>query len=194
MAKTAIDTAVAKFPPAQRAALLSVRDSLVTLLPSATQEISWGMPTLKIEGIGLMSFNGFAKHNSMFPYSGEIVAFAESKGYEVTKGSIHFDLHTPMPIAILKQIVRMSIDSINASFPRKSGESKEFYSNGRLKASGKLKDGQMHGAWQWFRKDGTIMRSGSFSGGVQTGTWITHDSTGSVHKVTEFATTRRMSR
>lgn len=194
MAKTAIDTAVAKFPPKQRAALLAVRDSLVTLLPSATQEISWGMPTMKIEGIGMMSFSGFSKHNSLFPYSGETVAFAESKGYEVTKGGIHFDLDKPIPASMLKQMVRMSIDSINASFPRKSGESKEFYANGRLKASGKFKNGELHGTWQWFRKDGTIMRSGSFSDGVQTGTWTTFDNTGAVHKVTEFAKARRTSR
>jgi uncharacterized protein YdhG (YjbR/CyaY superfamily) len=167
MAKTAIDAAVAKFAAPQRAALLAVRDTLVTLLPSATQEISWGMPTLKIEGIGLVSYSGFAKHNSLFPYSGEIVAFAASKGYEVTKGGIHFDLDKPIPASMLKQIVRMSIESINASFPRKSGEFKEFYSNGRLKASGKLKDGEQHGTWEWFTKDGMPLRTATFKRGTR---------------------------
>jgi len=167
MAKTAIDTAVAKFPPEQRAALLAVRDSLVTLLPSATQEISWGMPTMKIEGIGMMSFSGFSKHNSMFPYSGEIVAYAESKGFEVTKGGIHFDRDKPIPMSILKQMVRMSIDAINASFPRKSGEMKEFYANGRLKTSGKFKNGEMHGTWQWFRKDGALQRTETYKNGLR---------------------------
>ena len=66
---------------------------------------------------------------------------------------------------MLKQMVRMSIDSINASFPRKSGESKEFYPNGRLKASGKIKNGELHGTWQWFRKDGSLLRTETYKNG-----------------------------
>ncbi len=165
MSQTAIDTALAKFPAPQRAALLAMRDSLVALLPSATQEISWSMPTIKIESIAVASFFGFTEHNSLFPYDGEIVAFAKSKGYEVTKGGIHFDLDKPMPTAMLKQMVRMRIESINASFPKKSGESKEFFPNGRLKTSGKVKNGELHGTWQWFRKDGTMLRTETYKNG-----------------------------
>ena len=194
MAKTPIDAAVAKFDAPQRAALLETRDRLISLVPSGTQEIAWSMPTIKVEGIGIASFFGFARHNSLFPYDSAGVAYAESKGFEVTKGGIHFDLDKAMPVSILRQLVRLRLESINASFPKKSGEFKEFYPHGGLKASGKMKDGEQHGDWQWFRKDGTIMRSGSFTSGTQTGTWTTYDSTGSVHKVTEFAKARRNSR
>jgi uncharacterized protein YdhG (YjbR/CyaY superfamily) len=165
MAKSPIDAAVAKFPAPQRAALLAVRDSLVTLLPSATQEIAWGMPTIKVEGIGVASFFGFKAHNSLFPYDTDIVAFAETKGYEVTKGGIHFDIDKPMPTTMLKQIVKLRIESINASFPKKSGESKEFFPNGQLKASGKIKSGELHGTWEWFRKDGTLLRTETYTNG-----------------------------
>ncbi len=194
MAKSPIDAAVSRFDLPQRTALLETRDRLIALLPSATQEIAWSMPTIKIEGIGIASFSGFAKHNSLFPYDSAGVAYAESKGFEVTKGGIHFDLDTAMPLSILRQLVRLRLESINASFPKKSGEFMEFYPNGQLKARGKMKDGEQHGSWQWFRKDGTIMRSGSFAAGAQTGTWTTYDSSGSVHKVTEFANARRASR
>ena len=165
MVKSPIEAAVAKFPAPQRAALLAVRDSLVTLLPTATQDISWGMPTIKVEGIGVSSFFGFRAHNSLFPYDTDIVTFAESKGYEVTKGGIHFDLDKPMPPTILKQVVRMRIESINASFPKKSGESKEFFPNGQLKASGKVKNGELHGVWNWYRKDGTLLRTETYKNG-----------------------------
>lgn len=165
MATSAIDAAVAKFPAPQRAALLETRDRLMALLPAATQEISWSMPTLKVGGIGVASFFGFKAHNSLFPYDTDIVAFAESKGYEVTKGGIHFALDAAVPKPFLKQIVRMRIESINASFPRKSGESKEFHPNGQLKASGKVKDGELHGTWQWFRADGTLLRTQTYKKG-----------------------------
>jgi len=165
MARSAIDEAVSAFPAPQRAALLETRDRLMALLPSATQEIAWGMPTLKIEGIGVASFFGFTHHNSLFPYDTDIVTFAKSKGYEVTKGGIHFALDTAMPVALLRQIVRLRIESINASFPKKSGESKEFYPNGRLKASGKVKAGEPHGTWQWFDKDGALRRTETYKNG-----------------------------
>lgn len=165
MATTAIEAAVAKFPAPQRAALLATRDRLMALLPTATQEISWGMPTIKIDGIGVASFFGFKAHNSLFPYDTGIVEFVEAKGYVVTKGGIHFDLDAAMPASLLKQIVRLRIESINASFPRKSGESKEFFANGQLKSRGKIKDGELHGAWEWFRTDGTLLRAATYKNG-----------------------------
>jgi antitoxin component YwqK of YwqJK toxin-antitoxin module len=44
----------------------------------------------------------------------------------------------------------------------------------------------MHGAWEFYRMDGTLMRSGAFKDGKQTGTWITFDSNGKKVKETHF--------
>jgi antitoxin component YwqK of YwqJK toxin-antitoxin module len=46
--------------------------------------------------------------------------------------------------------------------------------------------GEMHGYWEWFRKDGTRMRSGHFDRGVQVGEWTTYDAKGNVYKVTRM--------
>jgi antitoxin component YwqK of YwqJK toxin-antitoxin module len=51
---------------------------------------------------------------------------------------------------------------------------------------GKFKESKMHGYWEFFRKDGTLMRSGSFDFGKQIGTWTTYDQTGHPYKETEF--------
>lgn len=64
--------------------------------------------------------------------------------------------------------------------------SKEFYDNGRLKAKGRMRNGDLHGAWQWWRRDGSLMRTGSFRDGVRVGQWVTYDRTGAVVKVTHF--------
>jgi antitoxin component YwqK of YwqJK toxin-antitoxin module len=47
-------------------------------------------------------------------------------------------------------------------------------------------DGVLHGYWEWFRKDGTLMRSGFFDTGVQVGEWTTYDAKGNVYKVTKM--------
>lgn len=43
----------------------------------------------------------------------------------------------------------------------------------------------MHGAWEWFRTDGSLMRTG-LDRGRQIGTWRTSDRAGRVVKETTF--------
>lgn len=60
----------------------------------------------------------------------------------------------------------------------------QYHKDGSVWATGKMLDGQTHGYWEWFRKDGTRLRSGHFDRGVQTGEWTTYDKNGAVYKVT----------
>ena len=60
------------------------------------------------------------------------------------------------------------------------------YANGTVKNRGAHLDGQMHGAWEFFRTDGSLMRAGSFERGRQVGTWKTFDRDGRVVKETDF--------
>ena len=60
------------------------------------------------------------------------------------------------------------------------------YDDGGVRYRGFKLDGQMHGAWEFFRKDGSLMRSGEFDRGQQVGTWRTFDRAGRVVKETDF--------
>jgi antitoxin component YwqK of YwqJK toxin-antitoxin module len=44
----------------------------------------------------------------------------------------------------------------------------------------------MHGKWEFFRKDTSLMRSGSFTSGKQCGTWRTFDRQGRMVTETEL--------
>jgi antitoxin component YwqK of YwqJK toxin-antitoxin module len=61
------------------------------------------------------------------------------------------------------------------------------FRNGGTKYSGFLLDGEMHGAWSWYRTDGSLMRTGEFDRGRQVGVWRTYDRAGNVVKETSFA-------
>jgi antitoxin component YwqK of YwqJK toxin-antitoxin module len=61
------------------------------------------------------------------------------------------------------------------------------YDNGKLKMTGFLLDGEMHGSWAWYRLDGSLMRTGGFDRGRQVGTWQTFDRGGQLVKETEFS-------
>lgn len=183
---TTSDSVIESFPPEQSRALAQVLGHLRALMPSATEDLSWGMPTFRVEGIVVVSVLGFAHHNSVFPGPGvqEILGSALD-GYATTKGTIHFDRNTAPPRSFLKRIIEAKMVVINRGFPKKSGAFLELYKNGVTKARGSYRAGEMHGAWSFFRQDGTMMRSGSFTDGTRVGTWTTYDRTGALYKKTQ---------
>ena len=188
MSKALVDKHLKKFEIGQRTILQNLREMIAAELPTATETIKYGIPTFVIEDIGVIGYDGYKKHNSLFPYSGSTTSLlkAELAQYEQTKGSIHFAIDKRFPKPLLKKIIKVRIQQLNATYPKKTGEFLEFYGNGVLKASGRIKNEEMHGDWKWFRKDGVIMRSGSFKAGKQVGVWITYDQKGKPYKKTNF--------
>jgi antitoxin component YwqK of YwqJK toxin-antitoxin module len=62
-----------------------------------------------------------------------------------------------------------------------------FYDNGKPRFTGSYRNGEMHGKWEFYRKDGTLMRSGEFDSGKQVGIWKTFDRDGKLVKETIFS-------
>jgi antitoxin component YwqK of YwqJK toxin-antitoxin module len=65
-------------------------------------------------------------------------------------------------------------------------EAVDHYPNGQVRFRGANLNGQMHGPWEFFRLDGSLMRAGSFERGRQVGLWRTYDRNGAVVKETRF--------
>ena len=183
------DEALKKFPKEQRDALIATIKEAERLFPHAKRGIAWGMPTLILgEKDYLCHVSGFKNHNSFFPSSGSIseMLAKDLKGLTVSKGTIQFDQFKPFPKPLLKKVLLARLAQINDSYPKSTGEVREYYKNGALKAKGKMKGNYMHGAWEWFRLDGSLMRSGSFKNGKQSGTWKTFAADGRLVKETKF--------
>ena len=64
-----------------------------------------------------------------------------------------------------------------------------YYDNGGVRYRGFQLDGKPHGAWEFLRKDGSVMRAGEFDHGKQIGIWRTLDRGGRVVKETHFSPT-----
>ena len=177
-----------KCDPIQRAALVATFESVEQLFPRATRAIAWNMPTFKVGEDYLCHISGFKNHNSMFPApaSAAEIEQLEGAGFEVSKGTLRWAPDKPLPKAILKKILLNRLQVINDSYPKKNGVFMEYYKNGGVKASGKMKDGQPHGAWSFFRTDGSVMRTGSFAKGAQSGEWTTYAGDGRIVRVTKF--------
>jgi uncharacterized protein YdhG (YjbR/CyaY superfamily) len=188
VSKDLFSNTLKKFPKEQQKALLETINVVEVLFPRAERTIAWGMPTLKIGEDNLCHVMGFKNHNSLFPSSGAIASQfnKELSKYVVSKGTIHFELEKSFPKALLKKLLLARLEQINESYPKKNGLFIEYYKNGGIKAKGKYKGKNMHGAWEFYRMDGTLMRSGAFKDGKQTGIWITFNKNGKKVKETNF--------
>jgi uncharacterized protein YdhG (YjbR/CyaY superfamily) len=103
-----VDEYLARVPEPARTTLNKVRAVIRSVVPPETEEvISYRMPTFKYKR-AVVAFAAFSDHCSLFPMgSAAIRQFAdELKGYQVSKGTIHFPLDKPLPAALVKKIVK----------------------------------------------------------------------------------------
>jgi uncharacterized protein YdhG (YjbR/CyaY superfamily) len=117
MSKAEITSHLKKFEKPQRDALQAVRVAIAEALPEADEVIKYGIPTFAIDGKGVIGFDGYKNHNSIFPYSGSINALFKDElaVYEQTKGSIHFPVEKPFPKTLLRKIIKARLRQIEES-------------------------------------------------------------------------------
>lgn len=66
------------------------------------------MPTLKVNGKGLLLYAAWKEHLSLYGLRGDFVAAHadELAGYGGTKGSLHFTPEKPFPESLVEEMVR----------------------------------------------------------------------------------------
>lgn len=97
-----------------RVALEKLRFTILSAAPDAVEVISYGMPAFKWNGYMLVGFAAFKKHCSFFPWNGHtVIRFQEElKKYTTSKGTIQFTLENPLPVSLVKKIVKARIQDI----------------------------------------------------------------------------------
>lgn len=104
-AKT-VDEYMAALAPKERKALQAVRRTVLKAAPGAEEVISYGMPGYKLNGY-LVGFAAFTDHLSFFAGTTINEGFAKQlKGFEQTKGGIHFTPQHPLPASLITRIVK----------------------------------------------------------------------------------------
>jgi uncharacterized protein YdhG (YjbR/CyaY superfamily) len=96
-------------PPAPRAALRKLRQTIKAAAPEATEGISYGMPCFKHHGM-LLCFAAFKDHCSLFMGTYLTKALKhELAAYETSKGTIRFTADKPLPAALVRRLVKARI-------------------------------------------------------------------------------------
>lgn len=103
---TTIDEYIAAFPADVQEILQRVRETVRTAVPQATEAISYGMPTFKLEG-NLVHFGAAKNHLGFYPAPSGITAFeAELSSYKSSKGAVQFPYNQPIPYELIGKISR----------------------------------------------------------------------------------------
>ena len=102
-------------PEPARGILQKMRAAIRSAAPAETTEaISYGIPTFKYKG-SLVWFAAFSKHCSLFPTAAVIEQFKnELKGFSTSKGTIKFTTDKPLPIALVKKMVKARVRQIES--------------------------------------------------------------------------------
>jgi uncharacterized protein YdhG (YjbR/CyaY superfamily) len=102
-----IDAYINLQPEDVRPALEKLRQTIKTAAPDAEEVISYRMPAFKYHGM-LAGFAAAKNHYGFYPWNGRTVLEFKDElaGYETSKGAIRFPKDKPLPIALIKKIVK----------------------------------------------------------------------------------------
>ena len=108
-----IDDYIAGFPPETQERLEQVRELIRATAPSATETISYAIPTFDLNGSHLVHFAGYARHIGLYPTGTGLDDFKEEiKQYRSGKGSVQFPLDQPLPTDLIRRIVESRVADI----------------------------------------------------------------------------------
>jgi len=120
MKATNVDEYFGSLPPHARSVLMKLRKTIRSIVPEATEVISYGIPTFKLDRM-LVAYAAFREHYSFFPLSSRLLNRyrREAARYQTSKGTLRFAFDEPLPESLIRKIVGARIKEL-----RKKGSMK----------------------------------------------------------------------
>jgi uncharacterized protein YdhG (YjbR/CyaY superfamily) len=104
-----IDEYIAAFPRETQRMLEELRATIRAAAPEAEEKISYQMPTFALKG-NLVHFAAFKHHIGFYGASGAIQAFRDELSiYAAAKSTLRFPLDKPLPLDLIRKIVRFRV-------------------------------------------------------------------------------------
>ena len=106
-----VEAFLAELPDAQRAALASLRATIRSVVPTATEGISYGIPTFRFDGRPLVAVGAVKGHCAFYLMSTAVMDAHrdELAAYDLGKGTIRFQPDAPIPAALVRTLVEARI-------------------------------------------------------------------------------------
>lgn len=105
-----MDEYIAACPPQSQDYVKKIREIVKKAVPKAKEKISYQIACFELNGKNLVHFAGWAKHVSMYPVPAGTKEFAkEIAQYADGKGTIKFMLDKPLPLKLIRQVVKLRV-------------------------------------------------------------------------------------
>ena len=113
---TTIDEYLATASGDKRAALDKLRKTIRSIVPKADECIRYGLPAFRLDGAVVAGFGVTAKGCSYYPFSGSTLGAlaGELRGYDVTRGALHFRPDKPLPATLVRKLIQARIAETEA--------------------------------------------------------------------------------
>jgi uncharacterized protein YdhG (YjbR/CyaY superfamily) len=106
-----VEAYLARVPEPARSTLQKVRATIRLAVPAeATEALSYGIPAFRYKG-ALVGYAAFKNHCSFFPMNASLLdALADDlQGYRTSKGTLQFPLDKPLPVTLVKKMVKARV-------------------------------------------------------------------------------------
>jgi uncharacterized protein YdhG (YjbR/CyaY superfamily) len=108
---SSIDEYLSSLSPDRRAPLERLRRTIRAAAPGAEECISYQLPAFRLDGRPLVAFGATPNHYAFYPMSSTTVDAhqEELRGYDTSKGTIRFQADKPLPVALIRKLVKARI-------------------------------------------------------------------------------------
>jgi uncharacterized protein YdhG (YjbR/CyaY superfamily) len=114
-----VDEYIAAQPGTVQPLLQEIRSAIAVAAPNATEKISYQMPTFYLDG-NIVHFAACEKHIGFYPTPSGVKAFEEElSGYKHAKGSIQFPTDRPLPLSLIRKIVKFRVEETSKKRPKR---------------------------------------------------------------------------
>jgi uncharacterized protein YdhG (YjbR/CyaY superfamily) len=113
-----IDAYIATFPDDVQTILQTVRRTIAAAVPSATEAISYQIPTFKLGGKSIVHFAAWKKHLSLYPVpSGSVEFNTAVEPFRAAKGTLQFRYASAIPYDLIAVIARTRAAEVGGAVP-----------------------------------------------------------------------------
>lgn len=106
-----IDEYLDGVPADRRRALEDLRANILSIVPEAEECISYRIPAFRLNGVVVAGFCATTQGCSYLPFSGSTLKTLarDLDRYDQTKSSLHFLPEKPLPIALVRKLVKTRV-------------------------------------------------------------------------------------
>jgi uncharacterized protein YdhG (YjbR/CyaY superfamily) len=99
---------LAALAPDARRRVKALGQAIRAAAPGAVDSFSYGIPGFRFEGRPLVWYAGWTRHVSIYPITAAVrrALGAALDGYQMSKGTIRFPLAAPVPVGLVKRLVK----------------------------------------------------------------------------------------